>query len=122
MPPAEFPPPMSGRGRFRIRAKVRHACLTRLLRDAAVVSKMEHTEPSATRTSPLRSSVAGSRAVWRSEVVVRYRPRIALDSAIFQKAAQPVEEAVFVGIVQEYSLPVDSACDHVLQGAGCVNS
>jgi len=35
-------------------------------------------------------------------VVVEYRPRIALDSVIFQKAAQPVEEAVFVCIVLEY--------------------
>ena len=55
-------------------------------------------------------------------MVVEYRPRIALDPAIFQKAAQPVEEAVFVSIVLEYPLAVDPPCDHVLQGAGCVNS
>ena len=39
-----------------------------------------------------------------------------------QKTAQPVEEAIFVCIVQEYPLAVDPPCDHVLQGAGWVNS
>jgi hypothetical protein len=56
------------------------------------------------------------------EVVIEYRPRIALDSANFQKPAQPVEEAVFVCIVLEYPLAVDPPCDQVLQGAGRVNS
>jgi len=55
-------------------------------------------------------------------VVVEYRPSIALDSGYFQKGAQAVEEVLFVRIVPEYPLAIDPRCDHMLEGAGCVDS
>jgi hypothetical protein len=54
-------------------------------------------------------------------VVVAHRPRIVRDSGIFQKAAQAVEEVLFIRIVPEVPLAVDPPCDHMVQGAGCVD-
>ena len=55
-------------------------------------------------------------------MVVEHRPCIALYSGIFQEGAQAVYKVLFFRIVQEYPKAVDPACDHMVEGAGCVNS